>query len=59
MAAKKDANWVAESAGPSAQISTELHNRYNLNPPEYVFPVMATYATHMMSPPRFVTQDCQ
>ena len=57
MPAKKDANWVAESTGPTSKISNELYARYNAQ--EYVFPVMATYATHMMSPPRFVNQDCQ
>lgn len=57
MPAKKDANWVAESPPPSSVAGEQL-NRYNAK--EYVFPVVVTYATHMMSPPRFGSnQNCQ
>jgi hypothetical protein len=54
MPAKKDANWVAESPSPGS-VASEMKARYDIG--EYVFPVVVTYATHMMSPPRFGTQQ--
>ena len=56
MSARRDASWVAESPPPPARIGTELQLRYDAH--EYVFPVVVSYATHMMSPPRFSVQNC-
>ncbi len=55
MPTQRDANWVRESTSPGA-IASELLARYQTQ--EYVFPVVVTYATHLMSPPRFTRQNC-
>jgi hypothetical protein len=60
MMAARDAKWTAGGGvPPSAQITTEMKNRFYASPPQYVFPIQATYAMRMMSPPRYTVQNCQ
>jgi hypothetical protein len=54
---KRNANWVAMSNGPAANIKAELERTYDAG--EYVFPVETTYAMRMMSPVRMRQQNCQ
>lgn len=56
MPVKRDANWVAYSNGPRAELATELVRRFDMK--QYVFPIQVTYATRMMSPVRFTEQNC-
>lgn len=57
----KDARWVQSPTGapPPANITGELRTRFYASPPQYVFPIQASYAMRMMSPPRFTLQNCQ
>lgn len=60
MAATRDAKWVASGASsPPATITGEMRARFYASPPQYVFPIQATYAMRMMSPARFTVQNCQ
>lgn len=62
MAASRDANWkrtAGAAAPPSTSITTEMKTRFYASPPQYVFPIQATYAMRMMSPARFTLQNCQ
>jgi TadE-like protein len=57
MPVRPDAQWTQQSLPPSARVGAELVMRYDSG--EYVFPIEATYAMRMMSPPRFTRQNCQ
>ena len=58
MVAAKDAKWTAGGVpAPSTNIATEMKSRFDAA--QYVFPIQATYAMRMMSPARFVVQNCQ
>ncbi len=57
MPVKRNAGWTQASQPPSARIGAELQLRYDMG--EFVFPIEATYAMRMMSPPRFAKQNCQ
>ena len=54
---KRDAKWVRLDDGPDAELAVELTQRYDAK--QYVFPIVVSYATRMMSPARFTIQNCQ
>lgn len=56
MAVKRDADWVALSVGPRAEIRAEVASRYDRK--QYVLPIELSYTTRMMSPARFRQQNC-
>jgi hypothetical protein len=56
--ATRDANWVRDgTTAPAAKIADEMKLRYEQR--QYVFPIQASYAMRLMSPPRFILQNCQ
>jgi hypothetical protein len=57
---KPDAKWTQTASRLRAAAATEFLRRYNDE--QYVFPVTASYAMRMMTPPRqrfFQRQDCE
>ena len=61
MVAARDAKWTrgAGVVAPATRITNKMKARFYSSPPQYVFPIQATYAMRMMSPARFVLQNCQ
>lgn len=60
MPVKPDAKWTQTASRLRTQAANEFLRRYNAE--QYVFPVTASYAMRMMTPPRqrlFQRQDCE